>query len=85
MLMAENRFRSCQKAELLVQLLKDRNDYPMRYYIDAAKNYDTFEDAQSFLNQPCPICGDTYLMDDVSLEFNYELRVIFLLILSVRK
>ena len=65
MLIAENKFKERSKAVLLIKLLKDKSDYPMRYYIDAAKNYDDFDQALSFLNQPCQICGDTYLMDDV--------------------
>ena len=65
MLIAENKFTKRSKAELLIDLLHDNPDYPMLYYIDAAKNYDDFEQARSFLNQPCPICGDTFLMDDV--------------------
>ena len=64
MLIAENKFKERSKAEMVIALLKDKYDY-MKYYIDAAKNYDDFEQARSFLNQPCPICAETYLMDDV--------------------
>ena len=65
MLIAENKFKERSKAEMLIALLKDKSDYPMMYYIDAAKNYNDFDQARSFLNQPCPICVETYLMDDV--------------------
>ena len=66
MLTAECKFRNTEKAKLLIRLLEDNGEYPMRYYIDAASNYNTFEDAQRFLNQPCPICDLDYPMDDVS-------------------
>ena len=65
MLTAECKFHTTAKAKLLIQLLEDNNEYPMRYYIDATSNYKTFEDAQRFLNQPCPICMLNYPMDDV--------------------
>lgn len=64
--MAENKFKDSSKAKMLIDLLEEKSDYPMKYYIDAAKHYDTFEDATNFLNQPCQICGDTFLMDDVN-------------------
>ena len=66
MLMAENRFKDGSKAIMLIDLLHGNSDYPMKYYIDAVRHYDTFEEASRFLNQPCQICTDTFVMDDVS-------------------
>ncbi len=65
MLIAENKFKDDAKAIMLIDLLHENPDYPMKYYIDAVKHYDTLEDASRFLNQPCPICTDTFVMDDV--------------------
>ena len=58
---------------MLIDLLKDKREYPLTYYIDAAKNYNTFEEAQKFLNQPCHICGDDYPMNEVSLVTDREM------------
>ena len=68
MIMAECRFRTTEKAKMLIDLLKDKNEYPLTYYVDAAKSYNTFEEAQKYLNQPCPICDDHYPMDEVSRD-----------------
>ena len=83
--MAENKFREKEKAVTLIKLLEDNSDYPMKYYIDATKHYENFEDALKFLNQPCPICTDTFIMDDVSLtgNLNFSFKPV-LLFLPIR-
>ena len=65
MLAAECKLQTTAKAELLIKLLEDNSDYQMHYYIDAVNCYNTFEDAQMFLNQPCPRCTINHPMDDV--------------------
>ena len=69
MVTVECRLLKLEKAEILVKLLEkeeeDGTEYPLKYYIDAAKDYATFEDAVRFLNQPCPICMLEYPMNEV--------------------
>ena len=71
MIMAECKFKTLNKAKILLQLMKDNNDYPLKYYIDASNNYNTYEEAQKYLNQSCPICVMDYPMDEVSLCVNF--------------
>ena len=70
MIISRNVLFDENKALILVRLLENNSDYPMKYYIDAAKHYDNFEDALKFMNQPCPICTDIFIMDDVSFTVN---------------
>ena len=69
MVTVECKLRTLEKAEILVKLLEkeeeDETEYPLKYYIDAAQDYATFEEALKFLHQPCPICTLEYPMNEV--------------------
>ncbi len=66
--MAEYRFETAEKAKMVPDLMKEvgGEDYPLHYFIDAAKSYDNMEDAVKFLQQPCPICTMDYPIQDVN-------------------
>ena len=41
-------------------------DYPLNYYVDAAKDFNDIDAASDFLNKECPICTATYPIHEVS-------------------
>ena len=52
----------------LLQQVEEGNedaDYPLNYYLDAAKDFDDLKSASTFLNQECPICIDIYPIHEV--------------------
>ena len=65
MVMAEFRLGTLEKSKMLVKLLEEGSSYPLKYYIDATKAYNTYEDALKYLNQDCIICAEEYPMDEV--------------------
>ena len=65
--MAEYKFKEKFRAEMVLSLLQEvEGDYPLNYYVDAAKDFDDLKAASSFLNKECPICGDTIPIHEVS-------------------
>ena len=59
--MAEFRFREKTKAKMVLELMekvKNESDqeYPLHYYVDAAKDFDSLDGALQFLSKECPIC-----------------------------
>ena len=68
--MTECHLESYERAHIAFQLIEeleaDGGDYPLSYYIDAAKYYDNIDMARKFLIRPCPICGDQYPVHEVS-------------------
>ena len=61
MLMGEFKLETTDKAVMVLELMKkvevdDDSDYPLSYYIDAAKDYRTLEEAEKGLIKECPIC-----------------------------
>lgn len=61
MLMGEFKLETMDKAVMVLQLMNKVEvdptaDYPLSYYIDAAKDYATLEDAEKGLIKECPIC-----------------------------
>lgn len=63
LLMAEYRFREKSRAEIVLGLMNkveqpDGPDYPLNYYIEAARDFDNLDAASNFLNKECPICFD---------------------------
>jgi len=40
-------------------------NYPLGYYVEAAKDYDNIEDARQYLIKPCPICAEEYPIHEV--------------------
>ena len=71
--MAEFRFQEQQKAKMVLELIElvevDDQSYPLNYYIDAAKDFKTVDDALVFLSQECPICFLSYPIHEVSYMF----------------
>lgn len=68
--MAECRLETHEKAHMVFQLMEeveaDGGDYPLGYYVEAAKDYDDIDRARKYLIKPCPICGDQYPVHEVS-------------------
>jgi len=68
--MAECRLESHEKAHMVFQLMEeveaDGGDYPLGYYVEAAKDYRDIEKARKYLIKPCPICECQYPVHEVS-------------------
>ena len=45
-------------------------DYPLNYYVDAAKDFDDLASASNFLNKECPICILQYPIHEVTIIFD---------------
>ena len=68
------------KAGMVLALMEELEgwgggDYPLSYYVDAARDYSSLEEAQKYFIQPCPICFKTYPIQEVkhfSLCLPYE-------------
>ena len=43
-------------------------EYPLQYYIDAARGHHTLEEAKEYLMKPCEICMDDYPYQEVWLR-----------------
>ena len=61
LLMTECRFENEETANIVLQLLEEVEgngdaEYPLQYYIDAAKDHKDLESARSFLIKECEIC-----------------------------
>ena len=70
MLMGEYKLPTMNKAAMVLELMgqmedEEEKDYPLSYYIDAAKVYSTLEDAKRCLIKECPICFGKFAVDDV--------------------
>ena len=69
MLMAEYKLENTQRAEMVMALMEEMEeegqDYPFSYYVDAAKDYKTLEEAKEKFIKPCPICGSGYPIHEV--------------------
>ena len=70
MLMAEYNLENIQKAEMVMELMKEMEgegdqEYVLSYYIEAAKDYETLEEAKEKFIKPCPICFMTYPIHEV--------------------
>ena len=52
--------------QLMEEVEADGGDYPLGYYVEAAKDYDDIDRARKYLIKPCPICGDQYPVHEVS-------------------
>lgn len=69
LLMAEYQFKEKFRAEIVLGLLEEVDgdyDYPLNYYVDAAKDFDDLKAASAFLNKECPFCGDIKPIHEVS-------------------
>lgn len=68
--MAECRLESHEKAHMVFQLMEeveaDGGDYPLGYFVDAAKDHKDIEKARKYLIKPCPICECQYPVHEVS-------------------
>ena len=70
LLMAEYKFKGLFRAKMVLSLIdqveKDtESNYPLNYYVDAARDFDDLDAASNFLNKECPICGDTVPIHEV--------------------
>ena len=68
--MAECRLETHEKAHMVFQLMEkaeeDGGDYPLGYYVEAAKDYKDIDEALKYLIKPCPICECQYPVHEVS-------------------
>lgn len=68
--MTECHLESYQRAHIAFQLMEeveaDGGDYPLSYYIEAAKDYNNIDMARKYLIKDCLICGDHYPVQEVS-------------------
>jgi len=63
--MAECRLDCHDRAHMVFELMEEvegdgRPNYPLGYYVEAAKDYDNIGDARQYLIKPCPICVEEY-------------------------
>ena len=69
MLMAEYKLENTKRAEIVMALMeemeKEGHDFPFSYYVNAAKDYKTLEEAKEKFIKTCPICGDSYPIHEV--------------------
>ena len=70
MLMGEYKLPNMTKAEMVLELMykmedDEDKDYPLSYYIDAARDYSSMEDAERGLIKECPICTETRPVHEV--------------------
>lgn len=63
LLMAEYKFKKF-RAEIVLGLIED-HDYPLNYYVDAARDFNDLDSARNFLNKECIICGDILPIHEV--------------------
>ncbi len=76
--MAEYKFKEKFRAEMVLGLI-DRVEntdlhpnYPLHYYLDAARDFNDLDSASNFLKKECPICYEVYPVHEVSgLLYNY--------------
>lgn len=77
MLMGEFKLENKEKASMVIELMDlmedDELDYPLSYYIDAAKDFSTMEDAERGLIKECPICTLSYPVHEASLSLSLSL------------
>ena len=62
--MVEFNLPSWDNAELVFQLRGKGHDFHKA--LATARNCNTLEEADKYFNQECPVCSDTYFIDDVS-------------------
>ena len=74
LLMSEFRFPEKKKAEMVLDLIEkvevncDPNDFqdnPLHYYVDAANDFSTVDDALKFLRKECPLCFRPFAIHEV--------------------
>ena len=69
--MSEYKFESTERAKMVLELMREvetdeyAQEYPLSYYVEAAKDYKTLEDAKRYLIKPCPICMEVYPVHEV--------------------
>ncbi len=61
--MAEYRFQEKFRAETVLGLIEKVEyeggpDYPLNYYLEAARDFNDLDSASNFLNKECPICDE---------------------------
>ena len=71
MLMGECKLDSNERSELALALLEkaeqDRDDVPLNYCVEAAKDYNDLDKAVNFLIKECPICTETTSVHEVRI------------------
>ena len=91
MLMEGFKLETTDKAEMVLELMKkvevdDYSDYPLSYYIDAAKDYPTLEEAEKGLIKECPFCILDWPVHEVKyLHCNYTSFMVMDIILFYRR
>lgn len=70
MLMAECNLTNVDRADVALKLIEEveedgMSDYPLHYYVDAARDFPDLESARSFLKKECPICDALYPIHEV--------------------
>lgn len=69
--MGEYKLETKEKAEMVLELMgkvevEGVGDYPLSYYVDAAKDYTSLEEAERCLIKPCPVCMENYPVHEVN-------------------
>ena len=67
--MAEFKFGTSEQAKIVLGLIENVEvegaNYPLNYYVDAARDFDNIEAALEFLNKECPTCSGLYPIHEV--------------------
>ena len=61
--MAEYNLAEWDRASLVFHLMDKGNKFSV--YLEVARNCQTMEETERFMNQECPICVESYLMNEV--------------------
>ena len=64
--MAEFNLEVWDSAHLVLDLMAKKVEFNI--CLKVARNCRTMEEADKFMNQECPVCSDTHLMDEVCLH-----------------
>lgn len=67
--MAEFKFEKESRAKMVLGLIEKveigGKEYPLHYYVDAARDFSDIEAALEFLDKECPICMMSYPIHEV--------------------
>ena len=74
LLMGEFKLETMEKAQMVIALMNEIEvdasvDYPLSYYVDAARDYSSLEDAERCLIKECPFCFLSYPVHEVMYLF----------------
>ena len=83
MLVEKYKLESMEKAEVVLELMEELDEgeggegYPLYYYVNAARDHSSLEEAQKYFIQPCPICFGCYPVHEVSSSLHFAFICVY--------